>query len=189
MQTLTKGFIISIITIKKSRHYNLDKMEIQNDIKINKSYLYSTVLLMFVLPIISILIDFWLGKQQFYLWMLIGKWFIFWAIGMRLLTAGLKQTITPSFTAQQIFHISDKKSYAIVRELGFANICFGTVGIISLFVPQWRIVAAFAGGLFLGIAGVNHIIRKPFNSNEMIPMVSNLFIFFVMLIYVLNAIL
>ncbi len=113
-------------------------MEIQNDIKINKSYLYSTVLLMFVLPIISILIDFWLGKQQFYLWMLIGKWFIFWAIGMRLLTAGLKQTITPSFTAQQIFHISDKKSYAIVRELGFANICFGTVGIISLFVPQWR---------------------------------------------------
>ncbi|MFT3946649.1 MAG: hypothetical protein QM763_06710 [Agriterribacter sp.] len=37
---------------------------------------------------------------------------------------------------KEIFHIDSPDSLPIVRELGFANLCFGLVGIVSLFIPQ-----------------------------------------------------
>jgi len=79
---------------------------------------------------------------------LFGKWFIFSAVGLRLFLAGIKQVKNPEFTANQIFHIDSPESYPILRELGFANICFGLVAIVSLFKPDWRIVSAFASGIY-----------------------------------------
>lgn len=139
---------------------------------------------MFILPVLSVLINFWIDRQLFR-WALIGKWFVFWSIGARLFIAGLRQIFNPAFTAENIFHIEDKESYAIVKELGFANVCLGTISIVSLFVPEWRTAAAFAGGLFFGLAGANHLIKKPASSNEVIAMISDIFIFLVMLIYLL----
>jgi len=156
--------------------------------KTNRLYLYSTILLMLIFPTISILINFGFIQHDTNLISLIGKWFIFWAIGCRLLTAGLRQAFKPAFTAETIFHFKDKESFVIIRELGFANICTGLAAIISLMIPQWRIVIAFSGGLFLGIAGFIHIIRKPDNPNELIPMISNIFVFLIMVLYLINYI-
>jgi uncharacterized protein DUF6790 len=156
--------------------------------QINKPYLFFIILLLFVLPMLSVIIEHYAGKEQSSLISLVGKWFIFWAVGLRLFIAGLRQTLNPSFTAESIFHITNKESFVIVRELGFANICMGAAGVISLFVPQWRMTAAFAGGLYLGIAGINHIIKKPTSSNEWIAMVSDIIIFLVMLVCIINYI-
>jgi len=143
---------------------------------------------MLILPLISILIDFSINKHGIGLISLIGKWFVFWAIGCRLFTAGLRQAIKPQFTAKTIFHFKDNESFIIIRELGFANICAGLTGIISLMIPQWRIVIAFSSGLFFGLAGINHLFRKLNNSNELIPLVSNIFVFIIMALYVTNYI-
>lgn len=54
---------------------------------INKLYLYSTIMLMFILPIVSIFTESLISGQKFILWDIAGKWFIFWSIGVRLLVA------------------------------------------------------------------------------------------------------
>jgi len=156
-----------------------------HETKLNKAYFSSVLVLMFILPVASGITD-WLLQGKVPLTMpLIGKWFIFWAVGARLFLAGLKQAISPGFTAQTIFHIQNKESHVIVRELGFANICFGLTGIVSLFLPQWRIVSACTSGLFYGIAGINHIVKKPASPNEAVALASDLFIFLLLLAYVL----
>jgi len=151
--------------------------------KLSKFYLMIILLLILVLPVISVIIDSLCYHQSTNAVLLTGKWFVFWAIGVRLFTAGLRQTTKPAFTAQEIFHITNKEASLIVIELGFANICLGLTGIISLFIPQWRPAAAFAGGLYLGIAGIYHLVKKPASPNEVLAMVSDLFIFAVLAVY------
>lgn len=139
---------------------------------------------MLILPLISAAIEADFFKPIPGLLLVIGKWFLFWAVGMRLFTAGIRQAIKPEFTARDIFHINDSQSHVIVRELGFMNICLGLTAILSLFIPGWRTAAAFAGGLYMSIAGIQHIIKKPVSPNEVVAMVSDLFIFVVMGMYV-----
>jgi hypothetical protein len=153
--------------------------------RLNRPYALAVVSLTIILPALSVLVEWKLRGGPLTSLVLTGKWFIFWAVGVRLFTAGLRQVINPTFTAKDIFHIRDTASHAIVRELGFANICFGATGIISLFLPAWRIVSAFGSGLFYGIAGFNHIARKPASPNELLALVSDLFIFVALLLYVL----
>ena len=122
-------------------------------------------------------------KQSSVSFGLFGKWFIFSAVGVRLFIAGVKQTTDPAFTAKEIFHLQNPESYPIVRELGFANLCFGLIGIMSLFFPQWRVVSAFGSGLYYGIAGLQHFLKKPVGVNEKFAMVTDLLIFLVLLVY------
>ena len=140
------------------------------------------VLLMLILPAVSIGLDY-NYHQTLSLFLLMGKWVVFWSIGFRLLLAGLRQTAKPEFTAKQIFNLDGNDSLVVIRELGFANICFGSLAIISIFIPFWRSAAAFCGGLYMGIAGIYHIIKKPSGLNEIIAMVSDLFVFVVLAIY------
>lgn len=157
----------------------------ENQIALSKMYLVTVLSLMLALPVISICINFFTGNHPEVIMSLVGKWFVFWAIGVRLLTAGIKQAIDPAFTAEKIFHITDKGSHIVVKELGFANICFGLIGIISLFIPSWRMAAAFAGGLFLALDGITHVIKKPASLNETIAMISDLFIAMIMAAYII----
>ena len=117
-------------------------------------------------------------------WNLIGKWFVFWGIGVRLFIAGVRQIIKPAFTAQEIFNISSEESFVIVKELGYSNLCMGLMGIFSVFSPCWTIIIAVGGGLYFGFAGVQHIIKKPVSMNENIALVSDFWIFGVMLLYI-----
>jgi hypothetical protein len=112
-----------------------------------------------------------------------GKWFLFWAVGVRLFTAGLKQSLNPAFTAEKIFNIREKESHSVVRELGFANICIGFAGMISMLFPQWRISSAFTGGLYFGMAGLLHVFKERDSLNEWIAMISDLAVSAVMAAY------
>lgn len=50
---------------------------------------------------------------------------------------------------------------------------------VAGFVPSWRTCAAFTGGLYFGIAGLMHLIKRPATPNEWIALVSDWLIFIV----------
>jgi hypothetical protein len=134
-------------------------------------YLAIIVLLMAVLPVVSVAVELAAGSTD--PWLLIGKWFVFWAVGLRLLIAGLSQVFKPETTAG-ILGIKDSASLIVVKELGFANFAMGVLGTASLWFPGWVNAAALAGSVFLGLAGVNHLLKGERNAKENIAMISDL---------------
>jgi hypothetical protein len=146
-------------------------------------YLVVVVLLMGVLPVVSIVAEAALSHGGADLILLIGKWFVFWSVGVRLILAGLRQIADPSFTAESIFGVRDEGALSIVRELGFANLSIGLLGASGLFNPGGITPAAIAGGLFYGLAGVQRLIKGDRNAKETIAMVSDLFIFLVLAVF------
>ncbi|MBS1644173.1 MAG: hypothetical protein JST36_03975 [Bacteroidetes bacterium] len=150
--------------------------------KANKFYIISVSVLTFILPLAGFFLEH-LFTDKLFSFELFGKWFIFSAVGLRLFLAGIKQVKNPEFTAKQIFHLDSSESFPILRELGFANICFGLTAVVSLFRPEWRVVSAFASGLYYGIAGVQHALKKASGINERFALWTDLFIFLVLLVY------
>jgi len=155
---------------------------------INKLYIISVSVFTFLLPIICTAAEVLLSNDVRFSFGLFGKWIIFSAVGLRLFIAGIKQTSNPAFTAKEIFHINNTEVFPIVRELGFANLCFGLIGIVSLFFPQWRIVSAFGSGLYYGIAGLQHLFKKSAGVNEKFALVTDILIFLFLAAYFIKMI-
>lgn len=141
-------------------------------------YEISVILFFVILPVIGIAVEMTFYNPLVSIFELSLKWFTFSGVGLRLFSAGFKQAINPSFTATEIFK-SDEKSYLIVRELGFANICIGVIGITSFFLADFRLAAAVSGGLYFGLAGCLHLFHKR-DKDEVFAMISDFFIFFVL---------
>jgi hypothetical protein len=142
-------------------------------------------LLLFALPIGSVVVEHFYMHSTVPFMLLAGKWFVFWSVGIRLFLAGLRQTFQPRFTAEQIFEIKGSEALPFIRELGLANLSMGFLGIISLLKPDFVLPAAIVGGLFYGLAGINHAIKRRWNFNRIIAMISDLYIFLVLAIYVI----
>jgi hypothetical protein len=147
-------------------------------------YAAIVILLLLVLPVASIGIEATLAEHPLSLMFLTGKWFVFWGVGIRLLLAGARQAIQPRFTAKEIFRIDGAESLPIVRELGFANLSMGTLGICSLFQMSWTVPAAIVGALYYGLAGLGHIGQKEKNAKEYIAMVSDGFMFLLISVFI-----
>lgn len=126
--------------------------------------------IMLVFPILSILIEQALSQHGYMEAVIVGKWFVFWLVGVRLLLAGIRQILQPNYTAEKLLGIKDPASYLVVRELGFANSSIGTLGVVSLFNPAWVVPAAIAGCLFYTLAAINHALRPHRNHHENIAM-------------------
>jgi hypothetical protein len=88
-------------------------------------YFAFVVFLMFVLPVVSTAVEALWFNGSHGLMFLVGKWFVFWTVGLRLLLAGIRQVAMPRFTAESIFEIKDPAANAVVREVGFANLAMG----------------------------------------------------------------
>ncbi len=82
------------------------------------------ILLMVVLPAGSAVAEFLLTQGGVGWVPLIGKWYVFWAVGVRLLLAGLRQVVSPGFTAD-LLKVKDPAALTLVRELGFGNLAIG----------------------------------------------------------------
>lgn len=52
---------------------------------------------------------------------IIVKWYVFWAVGVRLFIAGLRQIVQPRRTAETLLGLRSTDALFLVRELGFAN--------------------------------------------------------------------
>jgi hypothetical protein len=113
-------------------------------------------------------------------------WYVFWAGGVRLLLAGLRQTFQPGFTLTKIFEIDHKPSEHIVQELGFANLAISVICLVTplkqfqFFVPA----AATVAGIFYGLAGVKHVFSGHRNAQRTLAMVTDLIVFAVLATYV-----
>jgi hypothetical protein len=143
---------------------------------------------MFVLPVASTAVEAtWFGRGAA-LMFLVGKWFVFWTVGVRLLLAGIRQVAMPRFTAESIFEIKDPAATAVVREVGFANLAMGALGLASLAQPAWLVPAAIVGGLYYGLAGVGHMLRSDRNFNEQTALVTDLMIFAVLAVFVASRV-
>ena len=84
-------------------------------------YFISVLLLLLVFPTASVVVEALYSTGVDIMW-LIGKWFVFWACGVRLFVAGIMQTLRPEFTAKSIFETNAPAAHAIVREVGFGNL-------------------------------------------------------------------
>ncbi len=153
--------------------------------KIN-AFLFLNIALFIAMPLLSVAAEI-IFEHESWNWLLIGKWFVFWATGIRLFSAGISQSSNPAFTAG-IFKMSTRESYTIIRELGFANISLGVMGILSVLNEQWRMLAAISGALFFGLAGIQHLFKKSGSFNETIAMIGDLFVLVVLLLYLIMTI-
>jgi len=151
-------------------------------------YFVAVISLLLIFPVASVITESALSNHVVSILALTGKWFVFWAAGIRLFLAGLRQVSQPSFTAEEIFGLRDPGSFAIVRELGFANLSMGLLGICSIFRSGWLIPAAIVGGLYYGLAGAGHIFHPGKNAKEYTAMISDWFVFLVLLDFVLSSI-
>jgi hypothetical protein len=130
-----------------------------------------------------ILLDLvWVGGTD--LLLLIGKWFVFWAVGVRLFIAGVRQVVQPQFTSEGIFEIKDRAAFVIVREVGFGNLSMGTLGLASLAKSGFLVPAAIVGGLYYGLAGAGHLLRGGRNFAGQTAMISDLMMFVVLAVFV-----
>lgn len=141
------------------------------------------LLLMLILPAASIVAEFMLTQGAAGWLPLIGKWVVFWGVGIRLLVAGLRQVIRPGLTAS-LLGVKDASANVLVRELGFGNLAIGTTGALTLTLPNWTLAAAMCGGMFYGFAGLQHVFSKERTIEENWAMVSDLAIFVVLAAYV-----
>ena len=146
-------------------------------------YLITVLLLMAVLPICSIGWEHFFHDSSVPLTLLMGKWFVFWAAGVRLFSAGLRQFFQPRFTSEKIFGLRSDDALPIVRELGVANFATGVVGIASLGKPNFVLPVAIIAAIFYGVAGIHHVAQSHRSRNENIAMISDLFVFLILVTY------
>ena len=152
----------------------------------NRVYLAVVGLTMFVLPVTSVLIEHALVPGEPIIF-LIGRWFVFWGVGVRLTLAGLRQLFQPGFTATQIFHMKSEEALPLVRELGVANIATGAVALLSLAIASFILPVSISSAIFYGAAGVRHVIETDRSRNENIAMASDLFLFLVLTIFLVGS--
>ena len=148
-------------------------------------YIALLALTMFVLPALSIGLALAGGSQAGWA-VLLGQWFVFWAVGVRLMLAGLRQWLQPEFTAREIFRLSGTEVQQVIQELGFANIALATLGLIAVAAPGFVLPAAVAGGLFYAAAGLRHIQTPDKTRNETIAMTTDLWAAAVLAVVVLT---
>jgi hypothetical protein len=142
-------------------------------------YVAMVALLMLVVPLIFVAGQLLLNQHDMLsavtIIPIIAKWYVFWAVGVRLGLAGLRQIFQPRYTAETILGIKSEDSLLLVRELGFANTAIGSVGLATLLAPSWVLPTALVGAIFYGLAGLNHLLHRPRNKMQNVAMVSDLF--------------
>ena len=146
-------------------------------------YLAMVVLTMLLLPVASIIIEHSVVPAASLIF-LVGRWFVFWSVGVRLALAGLRQFFQPTFTAKEIFHMSDEV-LPLVRELGVANVATAAVGLLSLLFPSFVVPVAISACIFYGVAGIRHLAERNRSRNQTIAMASDLFLFAVLAGYLI----
>jgi len=145
-------------------------------------YIAVVALTMLFLPACSIIVEHNVNTDVSIV-PLVGRWFVFWGVGVRLGLAGLRQIIQPGFTARDIFKITGNEALPVVRELGFANISTGVVALASVVMKTFVLPAAIVGGIFYAMAGFTHVTAHGQSRNEAIAMVSDFFVSAVLAVF------
>jgi len=122
-------------------------------------YIGMLIVSMLIFPMASIALEVFFHSHGVLDVAIVGKWCVVWAVGMRLLIAGLRQIMQPRYTAETILGVKDPDAMLIVRELGFANTSIGSAGLGSLYLAGWVLPVAVIGAILYGLAGINERIQ------------------------------
>jgi hypothetical protein len=148
-------------------------------------YLAIVVLTMLVLPVGDVV---WEHAHGVAGWLaLAGKWFVFWGAGIRLAAAGVRQWLQPGFTAKEIFGLKTDEALPLVRELGIGNVAIGAVGCASLWVPSLTPAVALVAAIAFGGWGLGHLRSEAQSRNELVAMVSDLWLAGVLVAYLVGV--
>ena len=131
-----------------------------------------------ILPVICILVEISLMNKkgiQHDKKKICGKWFLFW-IGFGSLSAGLMQSLNPSYTAA-LLNVTTE-DFIVIRELGCANVGMGIIGMLSIKLESFRKPAAIVTGIFILGAIIIHVQRiHAIDLGEIISLVDDIWIF------------
>lgn len=129
----------------------------------------------FVCPIAAILIEIAVKRKRqckISSKEIIRKWLAFFIMGVAPLVAGLMQGFNPAFTASML-QVPDE-SFVVIRELGYAAIGTGLIGILSIKFENWRIPVAVSRGTFILLCTLLHIGRMEIlNTAEVYALISD----------------
>jgi hypothetical protein len=150
-------------------------------------YVVTVLLLCVVLPVASVVVDHATAHAAAPWLVLLGKWFVFWSGGVRLVLAGLRQLIQPRFTSKEIFGIDSDDPLPLVQELGVANLAAGVVATASVAFPAFVLPMAIAGAIFYSFAGIRHLRDAHRNANQNLAMATDLLVGIVLAAYVVSV--
>jgi hypothetical protein len=68
----------------------------------------------------------------------------------------------------------------LVRELGFANLAGGVVGIASIAASTFVLPVSLWGAVFYGAAGIGHAVRSARSAKENLAMITDLYAFVIL---------
>lgn len=148
----------------------------------NMQYIIISISFLCILPLASVVAEMKLEETTLH-WILFGKWFLFWASGIRLFIAGIWRVSDPEYIAIKVFRININENYAMIRELGIANIALGCMGILSLINEHWRLLAAITSAIFFGLMALQDFSRKSDTFNEYIVLVYDSTVFIVLVFF------
>lgn len=117
-----------------------------------------------------------------------GRWFVFWAVGVRLLLSGLRQTLRPRAAATAAYGAQTAESAPVVRELGFANLAIAAIGLISLGSVGFLVPAALVGVVYYGLAGAAHLLGAKRGGRRVFDMTTDIFVFLALSACVVSAV-
>jgi len=146
-------------------------------------YIGMLVVLILIFPMASIALEVFVHNHGVLDVAIVGKWFVFWAVGVRLFIAGIRQIVQPRYTAETILGVKDPDAMLIVRELGFANTAIGSAGLGSIYLASWVLPVAVIGAIFYALAGINHVTHRSKNTLQNVAMTSDFFAATVLLIF------
>jgi hypothetical protein len=143
-----------------------------------------------ILPVLSIIINLIINYQKnitekFY--EVIGKWFIFWSLGIRLVIAGLMQLVNPAYTNNLLqLGLSD---FIIIRELGLANLSIGLLCTISFIKKSLQGYVCLYMFIYFTGASILHILRiGSINFDEFITLITNVILVIIALYGIIYSI-
>ncbi len=118
----------------------------------------------------------------------LGKWYVFWAGGVRLFLAGLRQVFQPAWTLKAIFEIESAEPKPIVQELGFANLSMGLLCMMSLIEPRLMVAGAIVSGIYYGLAGLRHATDETRNTNQNVALLTDVLVSAVLAYFVVATV-
>lgn len=117
-----------------------------------------------------------------------GRWWAFWGVGTRLVVAGTVQLVRPETTAAILGTRQPTESeLQIAKELSTANLGMGLAGLLAIH-PVWAAPAGAAGGVFLLIAGLIHVVKKDKNAAETLATWTDLLVGVITVVFALYTV-
>jgi hypothetical protein len=111
---------------------------------------------------------------------------LFWAVGARLFIAGVRQVAQRSRNSRP-------RAFSRSRTARHSRLCASSalptcrqVGLASLAVPARVVPAAIVGGLFYGLAAAGHTFRGKRNFKEQTALISDIFAFVILAVFVVS---